>query len=175
MQKALKTGILSLFWFTLITISALANAPTHAVDGDYIQEWLVLGPFDSDGTDAENPIFVPNDADPSPVEGRSVLASDGTTRTWQRYTAKGIMVSLIDAIADHENATAYAFCFLRSEVAGEAQLHLAGSGVASVWIRGVAVLADTDIQSTLDSTVLDVNLSSGLNPCLIRLGADEQG
>ena len=94
------------------------DAPSHPVDGEYIKEWLVLGPFFPNNLDTDFLADAGGEANIQPQEGDTVTAADGTTLTWKRYTTKGNSIDLIDAVGDHEYATAYAYCRLQSQVAG---------------------------------------------------------
>jgi len=86
--------------------------PTHVVDGEYIKEWLVLGPFFPNNLEMDFLADVGGEENVEPKEGDSVTTAEGRTLTWKRYTTKGNMIDLIDAVGNHEKATAYAFCLL---------------------------------------------------------------
>ena len=90
------------------------KSPHHIIDGEYIKEWLVLGPFFPDNLEKDFLADVGGEANIEPEEGdtaRSLATSataDGKTLTWKRYQAKGNIVDLSDAVGNLENATAYA-------------------------------------------------------------------
>ena len=59
--------ILSVFVFTVHTL-----AQTHAVEGEYIKEWLVLGPFFPDDLETDFLADVGGEANIEPEEGDTV-------------------------------------------------------------------------------------------------------
>lgn len=89
--------------------------PTHTADGQFIKEWLVLGPCLSNDLDKDFLASAGGEANIDPKEGDTVTTADGRTLTWKRYKTSSNLVDLLDAVGDHENVTAYAFCLLQSE------------------------------------------------------------
>ncbi len=107
--------------------------------GEYIREWLVLGPFFPDDLLTDFLASVGGEGYIQPQEGDTVNPAAGRTLTWKRYTAKGNIVGLIEAVGNHECATAYAACILQSEVDGDAQIHLGSDDGVAVWMNGKQV------------------------------------
>ena len=137
--------------------AALAQSfvPTHPVDGTYVKEWLVLGPFFPDDLETDFLAAVGGEEGIEPQEGDTVTTAAGETLTWKRYRARGHAINLIDAIGHHENATAYAYCVLQSDIAGDAELHFTSNNHEddfALWINGE----------------LESNLRVGANPCLFK-------
>jgi len=90
------------------------KSPTHAIDSGYITEWLVLGPFFPQDLNTDFLADAGGEANIQPRKGDMLPTAKGTPLTWKRYTAKGNIIDLIDAIGPYEYATAYAFCILQS-------------------------------------------------------------
>ncbi len=64
--------------FMLPIVHARNDAPIHPVDGEYINEWLVLGPFFPDDLENDFLVDVGGEANIQPNEGDTVLfMSDG--------------------------------------------------------------------------------------------------
>jgi len=64
--------------FMLPIAHARDDVPIHPVDGEYIKEWLVLGPFFPDDLEKDFLIDVGGEANIQPKEGDTVLfMSDG--------------------------------------------------------------------------------------------------
>jgi hypothetical protein len=89
--------------------------PSYIADGEYyFKEWLVIGPFFP--ADLDTDFFSDGEANIEPKEGDTVTTVDGRTLTWERYVSKRDVIDFMDAIDDVEDATAYAFCILESEM-----------------------------------------------------------
>jgi len=170
-----------IFLFALVfPFAAIAqkNAPIHTVDGEYIKKWLVLGPFLPDDLNADFLADVGGEANVEPKEGDTVgfdtqsystqATEQETTLTWKRYQAKGNVIDLIDAVGNHENATAYAFCILRSENVGDAEIHLRNYDGAAIWINGKQVHRNPGPAHIAWST-FQVTLKAGANRCLVKV------
>ena len=97
---------------------------THRTDGKYIREWLVLGPFFPDDLDRDFLAYEGGEASVKPRESDTITTEAGAKLAWKRHESKENVVDLLEAVGTYEHATAYAFCILQSEVAGEAEIHL---------------------------------------------------
>nr|MBC8230609.1 hypothetical protein [bacterium] len=132
-------------------------AQTHSIDGEYIKEWLVLGPFLPDNLEMDFLADIGGEVNIESQEGDTVTTVQGDTLTWKRYTTESNSVNLLDAVGYHENATAYAFCVLQmreaiarshpeyrdprigGETAGDAEIRFGNAGAAAVWLDGKLV------------------------------------
>ncbi|MBM3242052.1 hypothetical protein FJZ31_37750 [Candidatus Poribacteria bacterium] len=165
----------SLFTLNLIILSVYvlmghALAQTHAVDGKYITEWLVLGPFFPDKLDTDYLANVGGEANVQPEEGDTVTTADGKPLTWKRYKSTQDIIDLLDAVGYYENSIAYAFCVLRPEVAGDFQIGVASDDGVAVWINGKQVDYKPGIRGfSFDQDVIDVNLKADANRCLVKM------
>ena len=112
------------------------NVPTHNIDGQYIKEWLLLGPFFPDDLDTDFLASAGGEANVNPCEGDAVTTSDGRTLRWKRHHSAEKAVDLIAAIGVHEYATAYAFCVLRNDSEGNGVISLGSDDGGAVWISG---------------------------------------
>ena len=143
---------------------------THTIDGKYIKEWLVLGPFFPDDLETDFLADVGGEANIEPKESDTVTTADGKTLAWKQYDSKADIIDLLDAVGDYENATAYAFCILQSEVAGDAQIYLGSDDGIAVWINGVQVhLFPGDRELSPDEDVFEADLKAGTNRCLVKV------
>ena len=146
------------------------KSSTHIVDEAYITDWLVLGPFFPDDLDTDFLADMGGEANIEPKEGDIVTTADGTTLTWKHYKSKTDIIELLYAVAEHEHATAYAFCVLRSETAGETQICLGSDDGVAVWINGEQVHHNPAFRSlTLDEDVFEASLKAGDNRCLVKV------
>ena len=151
------------------TFSSLAP-PIHPIDGEYIREWLVLGPFFPDDLEKDFLAGVGGETNIHPQEGDTVTTEDGRELTWQRYQTKGDIISLLDFVGEYKSTTAYAFCVLQSEAAGDAQIYLGSGCGVTVWINDKQVHSHpVGGYSILDKDVFEAHLKAGANRCLIKL------
>ena len=145
--------------------------PGQRVDGEYIKEWLVIGPFFPDDLEKDFLADAGGEGNVRPVEGDTVTTSDGKTLTWKQYTARGNIVDLLDAFGDYKYATAYAFCVLESENEGHALIYLESEprsdGGVAIWINGEDVhrFPRRPFHNTYS---FEVNLKTGANYCLVK-------
>ncbi len=146
------------------------NVPTHPIDREYIREWLVVGPFFSDDLEKDFLADVGGEANIHPQEGDTVTTADGTSLTWKRYTAKGNIVDLLDAIGNYEYTTAYAFCVLQCDAAGTAEIRLGSDDGVAVWINEKRVHNNpVGRPLTLDEDVFEVDFKAGSNDCMVKV------
>ena len=87
------------------------------VSGEYIREWLVLGPFFPNDLEKDFLANAGGETDIDPKEGDTIATPDGRALVWKWYKSEGDVINLLDAVGRYENATAYAFCALRSDAA----------------------------------------------------------
>ena len=162
-----------LFLGLVVSITHAQNAaPIHPVDGEYIKEWLVLGPFFPNDLEKDFLADVGGERDIDPREGDTVTAADGTTLTWKRYTNQRNFVDLPDAVGDHEYATAYVYCRLQSQMAGGGAISVSGHDGAVIWINGQRVYHNPrDFGYDFDETS-GVNFRAGTNLCLVKVYRD---
>ena len=155
-----------------IVLAAESNqgAPVQDLDGGFVRQWLVLGPFPADdlGTD----FLAPNggEANVRPQEGDSVTARDGRKLVWKRYRSNEDYVMMEHAFESGEHTTAYAYCQLRSEKDGEVEFHFASEDGSRLWVNRTMVKELSDHGAfTFDDSVFPVPLKAGTNGCLVRL------
>ncbi len=173
----MKSPIRRIFYLILLSVCLLSSqtyaqnaAPTHPVDGEYIKEWLVLGPFFPNALDKDFLASVGGEAKVHPKAGDTVTTTDGKSLTWKRYTSKGNIIDLLDAVGNHQNATAYAFCLLQSETGEDDPVFLGSDGGIAVWINGKQAHHNpVDRPLTLDEDSFEVKLKPGSNPCLLKV------
>ena len=130
------TLILSLMFLSISVLTGPTRAQNSPADGEYIKEWLVLGPFFPDNLEKDFLAGVGGEANIHPQEGDIVTTADGISLAWKRYTSKESWIHLTAAIGYYENATAYALCILQSEVARTVTIGLGSNDGVVVWMNG---------------------------------------
>ena len=157
---------IGLFLCFVVSVAHAQNrVPTSPVDGQYIKEWLVLGPFFPNDLDTDFLADAGGEAKVDPKVGDTVTTSDGKTLTWKPHTTKGNVIDLTGAVGDHENTTAYLFCRLQSQVAGNLTMSVYGRDGADIWVNGRRVYHNPrDFDETSEA-----NLKARTNLCLVKV------
>ena len=177
MQKRGRNLSFLLFCLFIQPIAHAQNeVPIHPVDGEYIKEWLVLGPFFPDDLEKDFLADVGGEANIEPKEGASVVTAPGDTLRWKRYQTQSSFIALRHAVGSYEHATAYAFCNLRSEVEEKVEILLGSDDGASVWINGKQVHDNPVHRSlTLDEDRFEADFLAGANRCLVKISQGTGG
>jgi serine phosphatase RsbU (regulator of sigma subunit) len=155
--------------FMLPAVYAQNVVPIHGIDGEYIREWLVLGPFFPDDLETDFLAGVGGEANIEPKEGDSLIMG-GDTLIWKRYQSNGDIVDLLELVGNYEYATLYAFCMVQSEAEQKVQILLGSNDGASVWINGEQVYHNPVYRwLTIDEDMFEANLLAGANRCLLKV------
>ncbi|MCH7755955.1 7TM-DISM domain-containing protein, partial [candidate division KSB1 bacterium] len=171
MQKHGRNLSFVLFCLFMLPVAQAQNdVPIHPVDGEYIKEWLLLGPFFPDDLDKDFLVGAGGEANVHPVEGDAVISAQGETLTWKRYQTNRSFVDLLNVVGNYQHATTYAFCILKSDVEGKNQILLGSEDGVAVWINGKrAHYNPADRPLFLDHDVFEADLKEGTNRCLVKV------
>ena len=83
-------------------------AQVNQMDGNFIKDWLMLGPFSGNDVDQD---YLKN------AGGKANVASKaGQTLTWNLYPSQSDIVDLLQAVGYHTKVMAYAFFYLQGEI-----------------------------------------------------------
>jgi len=131
----------------------------------------VLGPFFPNDLGIDFLADVGGEADTNPREGYPVTTEDGITLTWQRCKSMTDIVHLCDYIGRHQNATAYAFCTLQGEIAGDVEICFASNVAVTLWVNQESFHHNPAYHHhhTLDQCIFHVESQEGANRCLVKL------
>jgi signal transduction histidine kinase/ligand-binding sensor domain-containing protein/DNA-binding response OmpR family regulator len=146
--------------------------PTHVVDGGFVKEWLVLGPFPAKDLQRDFLAQAGGESAVRPEEGSSVMAEDGARLTWKSFQSEDDFMKLQRAFGPRDQTVAYAYCELQSDRAGESEIHLAADHAAAVWINGVEMVrtqTQSDRRDTSSYARFPVKLKEGSNACLLKI------
>ena len=81
------------------------SVPTHPVDGTFIKEWLVLGPFFPEDLETDFLASVNGEASVNPKPGDTVTTAEGKTLTWTVYRSEGNLINLLHAVGNHQRSS----------------------------------------------------------------------
>lgn len=171
MQKHLRYLSFVLFClFMQSTVNAQQDVPIHPVSGKYITEWLVLGPFFPYDLDKDFLIDVGGEANSNPKVGDIFVTANGDTLTWKRYQTNQNIIDLHNVVGKYQNATAYAFCTMKSNIEGKSRILLGSEDGVAVWINGQRVHNNPAPRFLfLDHESFEVDLKEGTNRCLVKV------
>jgi len=151
-------------------VEAQNTVPTVTPGDEYITEWLVIGPFFPDDLEMDFLAHVGGEAKVQPKPGDTIITQDGTALTWKHYKSKADIINFHDAVGDHENATAYAFCILQSDGTEGTRIYLGSDDGITVWINGRRVHRHNIGRAIhLDQDMFRADLKSGENRCLVKV------
>jgi len=156
--------------FVIPTAQAQNEYPIHQIDGDYISEWLLLGPFFPYDLEKDFLKDVGGEANILPRESDTVITERGDSLTWNRYSTNQSIVNLLIGIGCYQNATAYAFSYLKSDTEGSKQILLGSDDGASIWINGSRVHSiNVGRPLFLDNDKFESKIKKGKNACLVKI------
>jgi signal transduction histidine kinase/ligand-binding sensor domain-containing protein/CheY-like chemotaxis protein len=154
------------------TVRAQSPAPVHRADGQFLREWLVLGPFASEDLNTDYLAEVGGEANVRPKEGDAVTAKDGTSLQWKRVKSPDDFVRLEPQFGYRQRVMAYAYCELESEQAGESDIRVWADQAAAIWINGSPVgQTPPQFGPRLIATYghMPVRFTAGKNRCLLKV------
>ncbi|MGH7451046.1 MAG: ATP-binding protein, partial [bacterium] len=150
--------------------TAAGYAQSHAIDGDFITEWLLLGPFKPNALDRDFLASVGGEANIHPKEGNVVITGQSDTLRWKRYRSPGSIIHFDHAVGPYEFVTVYAFCVLYSESQRKAQFLAGSNDEIAVWINGQQVYRHSVVRGVnVDDDVFTAELKAGENTCLVKI------
>ena len=159
------------FFSLYVTVAhAQDNVPTHPVDGTFIKEWLVLGPFFPEDLETDFLASANGEASVNPKPGDTVTTPEGETLTWTVYRTETNIIDLQHAIGKHKVAVCYAFCLLESDVDGDGEILVGSDDGVVVFLNGHRIHTQIVRRPIVaDKDRLAVSLRSGKNRCLIKV------
>jgi signal transduction histidine kinase/streptogramin lyase len=170
------------FLLAKLSVSALAAhnaAPIHVVDGSFVRNWLVLGPFPSRSVETDFLAGVGGEANVRPKEGEAVTRSDGTRLVWTRFQSARDLVDLERVCGIQLRSVAYAYCELLSERAVETDLRRQGAAIgleSILWLNGrkTGQTPGRDVRHNDSWSVSRLALRAGANSCMLKLRVEEE-
>jgi len=156
----------------------MKSSITHAINGEYIREWLVLGPFFPHDLERDFLADVGGEANLCPYEGMSFTASDGEVYTWKRYKSESHIINLLDAMkqlllsnvySESSGAVCYVACNILSPKTQSLEMVLERFDGVKVWMNGSLIHSSPE-PNRWDKERFGIPLKAGENRCLIKVG-----
>jgi len=168
-------SVIVFFCFYITVAHAQDSVPTHPVDGTFIKEWLVLGPFFPEDLEADFLASTNGEAFANPKPGDTVTTAEGKTLTWRVYRTEGNIIDLQRAIGKHEEAVCYAFCLLESDQGGNGEIRVGSDDSVVVFLNGQRVHTQPAKRPVrIDEDKIIVSLRPGKNRCLVKVSNELQ-
>ncbi len=164
-----------------------AQIPTMHYSGstDYIQEWLLCGPFPNEAkkpypATTHLPRFeedflqsIGGERSPQIVQDGTVNL-DGTTLTWKPYKSDDSKINLDKAVSEAYPVIAYAYCTIESDTQRGAVLALGSNDGGRAWLNGEQVWDRARAGALiLDEHLVPIQLKKGTNTLLLKI--EERG
>ena len=167
---SVRLSLLIFLYLSVAVVQAQDNIPTHPVDGTFIKEWLVLGPFFPEDLETDFLASVNGETSANPKPGDTMTTAEGKTLTWTVYRTEGNIVDLQHAIGKHEEAICYAFCLLESEQDGDGELLVSSDDGVAVFLNGHWIYSQQARRPiVIDKDRVPVSLRPGKNRCLVKV------
>ena len=168
-------SVIVFFCFYIAIAHAQDNVPTHPVDGTFIKEWLVLGPFFPEDLETDFLASVNGEAFANPKPGDTVTTAEGKTLTWTVYRSEGNLINLLHAVGNHREAVCYTFCLLESERGGDGEILVGSDDGVAVFLNGQRVHTQIVRRPiVVDEDRVAVSLRPGKNRCLMKVSNGHQ-
>ena len=172
---AARYSVLIFFCFYIATAHAQDSVPTHPVDGTFIKEWLVLGPFFPEDLETDFLTSVNGEALANPKPGDTVTIAGGKRLTWTVYRSQGNLFNLLHAVGNHQEAVCYTFCLLESEQGGDGEILVGSDDGVVVFLNGHKVHTQPMWRPiVVDEDRIAVSLRSGKNRFLMKVSNGHQ-
>lgn len=145
--------------------------PWQRGDWNYQRRWLIAGAFPCT-LGAECLGAAGSEAATRPNVGQELKRADGTSVKWRSTSSWDDAVGFDDLGGPLDGALAYAFTTISRPQSGKALLSVGSENGIRVWVNGKLVLSRDGARSlTADEDQLEVDLASGDNAVLVKLGA----
>ncbi|MEW6159810.1 MAG: two-component regulator propeller domain-containing protein [Verrucomicrobiota bacterium] len=152
---------------TVFAQAANREPPLHQVDGSFVREWLVLGPFPGRNLDIDFLADAGGEANVRPKEGDRVRTKDGKEFVWTRLRSNHDVVDFEQVFSNLEWSVLYAYCELNSNGSTETR--------GATWPGGTLRINGTNVTWSVGGDRFDMPpvfpmpMSPGRNPCLVKI------
>ncbi len=165
--------------FLLMTFRCVAQpidpqVPTQQVDGSFVREWLVLGPFATKDLERDFLADQGGESNVRPREGEAVTQTDGTKLVWRRVRSDYDLVNLEQVLGMRPWSVAYVYCELMTSRPIETDLRLEASS-SLLWINDQKIgPVRTGLGSSEYAVLTEpIQLEAGRNRCLLKINTQQ--
>jgi serine phosphatase RsbU (regulator of sigma subunit)/ligand-binding sensor domain-containing protein len=166
----MKFRSLSLYFFLCLFCLA-GYAQTHQIDGQYMTDWLILGPFE--GIDLQHDYLADygGESKIEPKAGDSVQTRDGQTLMWTRHQSDKSLIDFLAILGQHDNSTAYAFTHIEAPADDDdVQFFIGKDDGAAVWLDDIRVYINPENKPHYyDDETFNSAVKQGKNRCLVKI------
>ncbi|MEX0676577.1 MAG: hypothetical protein WD063_05850 [Pirellulales bacterium] len=139
----------------------------------FVQDWMLIGPFDNHGGKGFDKIYPPEEA----VDFAAACSTPGGTLRWTRHHTDDDYgaVDLNKAVGKHMGAAGYAAAEFQSVARRPIELRLGSENAVKIWLNG-KLLASTEAyhsNSAMDQYIGRGQLEPGRNVILVKVCQNE--
>ena len=151
------------------SISAQTNQP----NGQYFQEWLLAGPFDSPVFDEKLPANIPSGLLFHPNVGDEWPPGLSKEFNWEKIHSYSSVINLTNYFKKNKKCYAYAYCVIDAPEEGFYKFYVGQDDKIAIWINEILCLfQDHGQKLVLEKNTFECRLNAGPNTMLLKLGQD---
>ena len=151
-----------------------SEGPSQELDGSFIRDWLVLGPFPSRDLEIDFLRDVGGELNVRPKEGDTVRTREGSVLVWTRLRSTHDVVDLEQVLQNLNWSVVYAYCELNSKESFQAEARAATWPGGPLWFNGKQVTWLRDGYRFDTPPTFPIRLSVGKNPLLVKLKFEQE-
>lgn len=162
---------------SLLSLQGLQAAewtiPVHEVDGSFVRNWLVLGPFPSKTIEPDFLANLGGEANIRPTEGDQVRTPEGASLTWTRLDSPLDQLHIESVLGHQDWSVAYLYCELETGQAFDSLVRMQRD-LSACWINGVKLEDDLSSVKRWGNVprFRVAKLRPGKNRCLLKVQAN---
>ena len=155
----------------------MENVAYNPIGDGYIKDWLVIGPFFPDDTEADSMLSLMANKNVKPRKGDTFSSKNGKTLEWKRLTTRNRFVYLTDFLGDNHDSYAYAFCVIESKSSCETEISIIAENSIKVWINGEQIFPQQPASNNYSipwyGFTSELRSKIGANCCFVKLINDK--
>jgi tetratricopeptide (TPR) repeat protein len=157
----------------LLRLGRVEDASRIVQSLGFVQEWMVVGPFDNDNEAGFEEAYPPEERLGQALDVSATYTGRLRPVTWRQLSRDLAQpdgsVELGEVLDPHESSCAYLATALVARGPARAAIRLGSDGAVRVWLNGVSVYSDDgDRAATPDRAAAGVMLQRGRNQLVVK-------
>jgi hypothetical protein len=155
----------------LLASSLPGQTMDNVIDGGYIKNWLLIGPFPMKTFDASLPFPLLSISTAPPHQGMTIQYNQSRKTSWESLSTLSSFINLNSFYGKNEDCYAIAYCTVTAPQEGLYNLFIGQDDMLAVWLNGESVyLSNIDQSLALDKNVVQCWMEQGKNQLLLKSG-----